>query len=370
MIEQLHRPSVAEMPEEAAAIAATLEPHLMEHPAGGIAVDLGMAGDDIAQLDAEDVSVANRSQLVDQPPELRPQTGGPRLVEQRLERLEVRPHPTRRHAGLVHPLGVGPQPGGGELQKQPGHRRRERRPDHLPRSRLRRRRCDVDVGWLHRRRAEDARQLGDRPLGGLLRGRQPLDDLSQQSAVGVGRQLDLDLAKHHVRAIGRGTADLVVGQLGHDHAVVGQPTANQPQRPNPRDLLDGDSTGQRRHEGHRPHRRNIGIATEGHFLAIEDDALRRPGDLDGPTLATAMSQGAPPPSETQVGCVVVGVVDHRLLDLAERRPRDGVFEVRQLERARHEHLHFTFAHHCSSCAPAGQLVRRRTATSPSPSLTD
>ena len=68
MVEELHRPFVAEMPEETAAIPATLQADLMQHPVGGIIVDLRMAGDDITELHVEvSLSLCGGSPSTDEP---------------------------------------------------------------------------------------------------------------------------------------------------------------------------------------------------------------------------------------------------------------------------------------------------------------
>ena len=109
------------MPEESAAIPAPREPDLMQYMARGLVVDLRMADDHVAEFHSQDITVANRAQFIDQPPKVSSHTGGPRWVEQRLERLEVGPHSTARDSGLVDPLWIRPEPGSGQLEQEPGH---------------------------------------------------------------------------------------------------------------------------------------------------------------------------------------------------------------------------------------------------------
>ena len=71
MIKQLYCPFVAQMPEESAAITATLEPDLMQYMARGLVVDLRMADDHVAEFRFQDITVANRAQFIDQPPKVR-----------------------------------------------------------------------------------------------------------------------------------------------------------------------------------------------------------------------------------------------------------------------------------------------------------
>ena len=81
VIEKLSRTDVVQIPPPTTASPSTLEPHLTQHAVRRIRVELDMTIDEIAELDAEDVEVANRAQFIDQPLQLPGQTRRPVGVE-------------------------------------------------------------------------------------------------------------------------------------------------------------------------------------------------------------------------------------------------------------------------------------------------